>query len=124
MKKSNINITDILANSLTLASKIIIFSERLEKSNKKAIAQKVSETAVNLNRFIFEAKYAVLDFDYIYKMEKACNCANDLLYWLKQCQLSDKYPKDPNLMKDVKDFINQIHKQTNCCVEKQKIELV
>lgn len=111
------NITRLLKQSLLLSAEIVIFSETLERVGKTAIANKITESAIKMNKFLFDAKSAVLKFDIKYKIEKAHNSANDIVYWLKQCQKSSNYPSDINLTEKALQMIEQISEQVNLTKE-------
>lgn len=118
--KTGYNILRLLEQSLKLSSDLVKVSSSLEKLNKDTIARKILESGIRINTYLFDAKSAILEFDFIYKLEKAKKSATDVLYWLSQTSKSYDYPKDNKLIDQTKKLIELIDKKTysiqNKCV--------
>ena len=108
MKTGNENI--IVKLTVEFALEIIEFAELLEEKKKFVIARQVLKSGTSIGANIREAQNSESRPDFIHKMKIAAKEADETEYWLVLCEMSKKYPHDPEIKEKLHSIINIISK--------------
>lgn len=95
----------IVSKSLQFAVEIIKFTEILENQKKYVIARQLLKSGTSIGANIREAQNAENKADFIHKMKIAAKEADETVYWLILCKLSENYPYDESLHQNLVELI-------------------
>lgn len=95
----------IVSKSLQFAVEIIKFTEILENQRKYVIARQLLKSGTSIGANIREAQNAESKADFIHKMKIAAKEADETVYWLILCKLSENYPYDESLHQNLVELI-------------------
>ena len=95
----------IVSKSLQFAVEIIKFTEILENQRKYVIARQLLKSGTSIGANIREAQNAENKADFIHKMKIAAKEADETVYWLILCKLSENYPYDESLHQNLVELI-------------------
>jgi four helix bundle protein len=100
----------IVKMTFEFALKIISFSEILEEKRKFIIARQLLRAGTSIGANINVAQNAESKADFIHKLKIAAKEADETLYWLTLCEMSDNYPADIELKERLLHIINILSK--------------
>ena len=100
----------IVKLTLEFALEIIAYSELLEENKKFVIARQLLKSGTSIGSNIREAQNAESKLDFIHKMKIAAKEADETEYWLVLCEMSKKYPHNPEIKEKLHSIINIISK--------------
>ena len=103
MKSQNI----IVDKSLTFSVEVIKLCELPEANKKYVVAKQLLRSGTSIGANVFEAQHAESVADFIHKMKIAIKEANETVYWLLICQLSESYPAN-NFLKELSEELIRI----------------
>ncbi len=84
----------LLNSSLEFTSEIVKYSKELEQNNRLPIAQKLLNSGLMINTYLYEAKTAIREADIIKKLHLAKISTEETLYWFQQCVKSNYFDDD------------------------------
>lgn len=100
----------IVTKSLEFALEIVKFSEILEDAKKYVIARQILKSGTSIGANVHEAQNSESKADFIHKIKIAAKEADETDYWLALCKLSETYPYDERLHKNLIELIKILSK--------------
>lgn len=94
----------ILKKTTSFALDIIKFCEILEKERKFVIANQLLKSGTSIGANVFEAQNAESKNDFIHKLKIAAKELEETKYWLLLCELSESYPFELELKKQINEI--------------------
>jgi len=88
---------------------VIDFSEPLQQMKKEAIASKLLDSAIGVSSMLQSCKLAEKDSDSKAYLQKAAKHISNTVYWLDQCQKSENYPHNAELLNHGKQIQSEIN---------------
>jgi four helix bundle protein len=97
----------IVKLSFDFALELIRYTELPENQRKFVVANQLLKAGTSIGANVREAQDAESRADFIHKFKIAAKEANETEYWLMLCNLSDSYPKSPELLEKA-DYIKRV----------------
>ena len=98
MKREN----PVLDKSFTFALDVIEFTELLETNKKFVLAKQLLRSGTSIGANIREAQSSESKPDFIHKFKIAAKESEETEYWLMLCKFAPTYPKNGQLLIDLK----------------------
>jgi len=100
----------IVNKSQQFAVDIIKFVEKLEEQKKYVISRQLLKSGTSIGANVREAQNAESKADFIHKLKIALKEADETEYWLILCNLSESYPYDDLLHKNLVELMKILSK--------------
>lgn len=97
----------IIDRTLEFSLHLIKFCQTLDEQRKFIVSNQLLRSGTSIGANVFEAQSAESRNDFIHKMKVASKEAQETLYWLKICELSENYPYEETLKIEI-NFILKI----------------
>ena len=100
----------IIDLTLEFALKVISYSELLEDQKKFIVSRQLLKSGTSIGANVREAQNAESKADFIHKIKIAAKEADETLYWLTLCEMSENYPSDELLKEKLLQIIKILSK--------------
>lgn len=91
----------IVDKSLEFSLHLIKFCQTLDEHRKFIVSNQLLRSGTSIGANVFEGQCAESRNDFIHKMKIASKEAQETLYWLRICELSEDYPYDETLRNEI-----------------------